>query len=118
MIERPGIQRLLADQRFTGKSDDEIVAYNFDFQTLNVCYELRVAREGGLIDVAVADRFLRGNLDVLRGRRAAVLDILSWNRGYDPAFRSAVERLSRATTSSALISNELRPRLMMLRPRR
>jgi hypothetical protein len=92
MIERPDIQRLLGDQHFREKSDEEIVLYNFIFQILNVCYELHFARQRGLIDATIADQFLAGNLDVLRGRRKEVLDILGWNRGYDPGFCMAVRR--------------------------
>jgi hypothetical protein len=90
MIERPDIQRLLGDERFKEKSDEEIIIYNFIFQILNVCYELHFARRSGLIESAIADQFLAGNLDILRGRRKEVLDILSWNRGYDLGFTTSV----------------------------
>lgn len=92
MIERPGIQRLLGDERFKEKSDEEIIAYNFIFQILNVCYELHFARRSGLIESTLADQFLAGNLDILRGRRKEVLDILSWNRGYDLGFSTLVRK--------------------------
>ena len=92
MIERPDIQRLLGDERFQEKSDEEIIVYNFIFQILNVCFELYFARQRGLVEAAVADQFLAGNLDVLRGRRKEVLDILGWNRGYDPGFCALVGR--------------------------
>jgi hypothetical protein len=92
MIERPNVQRLLGDRRFSGKSDDEIIVYNCIFQILNVCYELHFARIRGLIDPMMADTFLAGNLDVLRGRRAELLDILDWNRAYDDAFKAIVRR--------------------------
>lgn len=92
MIERPNVQRVLGDRRFASKSDDEIIAYNCIFQILNVCYELHFGRIRGLIDPAMADTFLAGNLDVLRGRRAELLDILQWNRAYDDAFKAIVRR--------------------------
>jgi len=92
MIERPQVQRLLGDRRFEGKSDDEIIVYNCIFQIVNVCYELHFARQRGLIDAAMADTFLAGNLDVLRGRRAVVLDIVEWNRAYDDGFKAVVRR--------------------------
>jgi hypothetical protein len=90
IIERPQLQRLLGDARFTGKTDEEIAAYNFIFQIVNSCYELHFARAHGLIDREIADRFLDGSADVLRGRRAEVLDMLSWNRGYDASFCDAM----------------------------
>jgi hypothetical protein len=92
MIEHPDIQRLLGDARFREKSDEEIVVYNFIFQILNVCYELYFARQRSLIDATVAKQFIEGNLDVLRGRREEVLDIISWNRGYDSGFCTLVRR--------------------------
>ena len=60
--------------------------YNFIFQIVNSRYELHFARAHGLIDRVIADRFLDGNADVLRGRSAEVLDMLSWSRGYDKSF--------------------------------
>jgi len=92
MIERPEVQRLLGDSKFTAKNDDEIVVYNCIFQIINVCYELHFARQRRLIDPAMADTFLTGNLDVLRGRRHEVLDILDWNRAYDDEFKGIVRR--------------------------
>jgi len=92
MIERPQVQRLLDDRKFADKSDDEIIVYNCIFQIVNVCYELHFARRRGLIDPAMADTFFAGNLDVLRGRRVEVLDILDWNRAYDDAFKAIVRR--------------------------
>jgi hypothetical protein len=92
MIERPQVQRLLGDRKFADKTDDEIIVYNCIFQIVNVCYELHFARRRGLIDPAMADTFLSGNLDVLRGRRAEVLDILDWNRAYDDGFKAVVRR--------------------------
>jgi hypothetical protein len=86
IVERPHLQRLLGDARFTGKTDEEIAVYNFIFQIVNSCYELHFARAHGLIDRKIADRFLDGNADVLRGRSTEVLDMLSWNRGYDKSF--------------------------------
>lgn len=86
IMRQPHIQRLLGDARFADKTDDEIVVYNFLFQILNTCYELHFAAARGLVDRQIAQRFLAGNADVLRGRRAEVLDMLSWNRGYDPVF--------------------------------
>jgi len=83
---------LLGDERFKEKSDEEIIVYNFIFQILNVCYELHFARQSGLIEAAIADQFLAGNLDILRGRRKEVLDILSWNRGYDLGFITSVRQ--------------------------
>ena len=92
MIDRPDIQRLLGDERFNEKSDEDVIVYNFIFQILNVCYELHFARQRGLIDAEIGDQFLAGNLDILRGRRTEVLDILSWNRGYDPVFATTVRK--------------------------
>ncbi|MBA7481280.1 hypothetical protein ES707_16750 [subsurface metagenome] len=92
IIERPHVQRLLGDERFAAKTDDEIAAYNFVFQIVNSCYELHFASSSGLIDRAMAERFLDGNADILRGRSAEVLDILTWNRGYDEAFCNDIRR--------------------------
>jgi len=100
MMERPDIQRLLGDARFGDKSDEEIIVYNFVFQILNVCYELHFARRRGLIDTVLADQFLAGNLDVLRGRRKEVLDILGWNRGYDSGFCTEVRRTLGSTNEA------------------
>lgn len=86
IIERPHLQRLLGDVRFANKTDEEIAVYNFIFQIVNSCYELHFAKSHGLIDREIADRFLDGNADVLRGRSTEVLDMLSWNRGYDKSF--------------------------------
>jgi hypothetical protein len=86
IIERPHLQRLLGDARFTDKTDEEIAVYNFIFQIVNSCYELHFAKAHGLIDRKIADRFLDGNADVLRGRSVEVLDMLNWNRGYDKSF--------------------------------
>lgn len=86
IIARPQIQRLIGDAKFASKTDDEIVAYNFMFQIVNACYELYFARSRGLIDREIAERFLTGNAEILRGRRTEVLDMLSWNRGYDREF--------------------------------
>ena len=86
IIERPHLQRLLGDTRFAEKTDEEIAVYNFIFQILNSCYELHFAKMHGLIDREIADRFLDGNADVLRGRSTEVMDMLSWNRGYDKSF--------------------------------
>ena len=86
IIERPHLQRLLRDARFTDKTDEEIAVYNFIFQIVNSCYELHFAKANGLIDREIADRFLDGNADVLRGRSVEVLDMLNWNRGYDKSF--------------------------------
>jgi hypothetical protein len=62
MIERPEVQRRLGDRRFEGNSDDEIIVRNCIFQIANVCFELRFARQRGLIDPAIADTFPAGNL--------------------------------------------------------
>lgn len=98
LIERPDIQRLLGDTRFQDKSDEEIIIYNFIFQVLNLCYELHFARRRGLVDRAVADQFMAGNIEVLRGRSKEVLDILSWNRSYDAAFCTLVRNRLDDTT--------------------
>ena len=100
MIERPEVQRLLGDSKFAAKNDNEIIAYNCIFLILNVCYELHFARQRRLIDPAMADTFLSGNLDVLRGRRLEVLEILDWNRAYDDGFKKVVRRQLGAGTES------------------
>ena len=93
IIDKPMVQRLLGDKRFDGKSDEEIIAYNFLFQILNVAYEVHFAATRGLIDRDFADRVMAGNADVLRHRRDDVLEMLAWNRGYDPQFGTAMTRL-------------------------
>jgi hypothetical protein len=91
IIERPHLQRLLSDP-IRRQADEEIAVYNFIFQIVNSCYELHFAKAHGLIDREIADRFLDGNADVLRGRSVEVLDMLSWNRGYDESFCNAMRR--------------------------
>jgi AraC-like DNA-binding protein len=86
IVERPHLQRSLGDARFENKTDDEIVVYNIIFQIMNSCYELHFAKAQALIDREIADRFLDGNADVLRGRNPEVFGMLSWNRGYDKSF--------------------------------
>jgi len=86
VIEKPQMQRLLHDAKFAKKSDEEIMAYNFLFQIVNVAYEIHFAATRGLIDSALADRFIAGNVSVLMHRRDDVLELLTWNRGYDAEF--------------------------------
>ena len=86
IIEKPQMQRLLGDANFAGKSDEEIIAYNFLFQILNATYEVHYAAGQGLIDRRLADQFIAGNASVLQHRRADVLELLTWSRGYDDAF--------------------------------
>lgn len=93
IIDRPNVQRLLGDHRFDGKSDEEIVAYNFLFQILNVAHEIHFAAGRGLIDPAFARQVMAGNADILRRRRREVLEMLAWNRGYDPAFSRQMTQL-------------------------
>jgi hypothetical protein len=93
IIERPEIQRLIGDPRFAGKTDEDIIAYNFLFQILNVCHEVHLAGAHGLINREVGGRFIRGNVDILRNRRADVIDMLKWSRGYDPEFIAEMQRL-------------------------
>jgi len=93
IIDKPMVQRLIGDPRFAQKSDEEIITYNFLFQILNVAYEVHFAAKHGLIDAALAKQFIAGNADILRHRNNDVLEMLSWNRGYDAAFCKEMRRL-------------------------
>jgi CHASE1-domain containing sensor protein len=93
IIDKPMVQRLVGDPRFAKKSDDEIVTYNFLFQVLNVTYEIHFAAKQGIIDASLAERFTVGNADILRHSKEQVLEMLSWNRGYDAAFCGEMRRL-------------------------
>jgi len=93
IIAPPMLQRLLNDERFAGKTDEKIIAYNFLFQILNVVHEVHFAAGTGWIDRTFAARALAGTADVLRHRRAEVLEMLAGNRGYEHAFSEAMARL-------------------------
>ena len=86
IIDKPMVQRLVGDPRFAKKSDDEIVTYNFLFQVLNVTYEIHFAAKQRIIDAPLARQLIVGNTDILRHSKEQVLEMLSWNRGYDSAF--------------------------------
>jgi len=98
IIDKPMVQRLVGDPRFAKKSDDEIVTYNFLFQVLNVTYEIHFAAKQGIIDGPQARRFIVGNADILRHSKEQVLEMLSWNRGYDAAFCDEMRRLLRSAS--------------------
>jgi hypothetical protein len=93
IIDKPIVQRLVGDPRFAEKSDDEIVTYNFLFQVLNVTYEIHFAAKQGIIDGQLARRFIVGNADILSHSKEQVLEMLSWNRGYDAVFCDEMRRL-------------------------
>lgn len=101
IIEKPNMQRLLGDANFAGKSDEEIIAYNFLFQILNVTYEVHFAAAQGLIDPRLAGQFIAGNASVLRHRRTDVLELLTWSCGYDEAFCQKMRDLLIQTPSAA-----------------
>ena len=93
IIDKPMVQRLLGDKRFEDKTDNEIIAYNFLFQIINVAHEVHFAATHGLIDHSFAAEVMAGNADILRHRRKDVLEMLAWNRGYDRKFSEEMARL-------------------------
>lgn len=97
IIDKPMVQRLLGDPKFAEKSDEEIIVYNFLFQILNVVYEVHFAAKQQLIDATLARQFIAGNAAILHHKRTDVLDMLSWNRGYDAAFCEEIRRLLSST---------------------
>ena len=88
LLENPSLQRLVDPVTFGHVDDDEVRRYNFLFHVIGTVEELFQSRNRGLVSARLADPVLEGQLRFLAGSRATVEQLLSLDRGYDPAFRA------------------------------